>query len=333
MHNPSRFLYVEWLITYGCNFRCAYCFFGPDNLRKNAYMFRHHGPRLAHNALEHKLFKLARRIGVFNYADAIRNHPLESWKKLFTYLAKVKNEIYLSLTGGEPLILEKPIVEIINHLHQHFERVLVRFDTNGSLVPKFEGLDPNAAITFNVSYHPSQISRDKLLANLDRIRTKGTIHMVNRVFGKKDLPTAVDEISFFADRGYFLNFSPESFDISDYSEDDLALMRKLRTPIDVDFPILEKTIGRQCSYPTFGFQLLPNGYAWVPPCDNKSVNLISKPERIHSLLKTGDIACPGKCVCFHQYPWTSEGYKDMDIMGQYVARNTAWRQQQLRTVQ
>lgn len=275
------------------------------------------------------MFKLARRAGLFNYADAIRNHPVQEWLPLFTYLATIKKNIYLSFTGGEPLILEKPIVQVLNHLGRHFEKVLIRFDTNGSLVPKFEGLDPSTAITFNVSYHPSHIGRDKLLANLDRIRAKGKVHMVNRVFARKDLPDALDEVRFFADRGYFLNFSPESFDISDYTSDDMALMRSLRTPLDVDYPLLEQTTGRQCSYPTFGFQLLPNGYAWVPPCDTKSANVLKNPRQIHRLLKSDTIACPGKCVCFHQYPWTSEGYQDMDIMGQYVVRNAQWRERHL----
>ena len=114
MLNRDNFLYVEWLITYGCNFRCSYCFFGPDNLRKNAYMFRRHGPRLAHTPLEDRLFKLARNVGLFDYADALRNYPVEEWKRLFSYMATFKRDIYLSLTGGEPLILEKPIVDIVN---------------------------------------------------------------------------------------------------------------------------------------------------------------------------------------------------------------------------
>jgi organic radical activating enzyme len=329
MQVKDNFLYVEWLITYGCNFRCSYCFFGPENLRKNAYMFRRHGPRLAHNAFEDKVFKIARRLGIFDYADALRNHPIEEWKRLFSHLSTYKKDIYLSLTGGEPLILEKPIVEIVNHLHEKFDHVLVRIDTNGSLVPKFEGLNPDAKITFNVSFHPSQIKRDRLLNNLNGLRKKGTVHMVNRVFSKNELADALDEVRFFDEQGYFLNFSPESFNISDYTEDELAMMSKLRTPLDIDFPILEKTVGRTCAYPTFGFQLLPNGYAWIPPCDDKSVNILAKPERIKQLLKSEDMACPSKCVCFHQYPWTSKGYDNMDIMGQYVARNVAWRKQQL----
>jgi MoaA/NifB/PqqE/SkfB family radical SAM enzyme len=329
MLDKSRFLYVEWLITYGCNFRCPYCFFGPDNLRKNAYMWRRRGPRLAHNPTEDKLFRLARKVGVFDYADAIRNYPVEKWQALFSYLATFKRDLYLSFTGGEPLILEKPIVEVLNHVAREFDKVLIRFDTNGSLVPKFEGLDPRVSVTFNVSYHPSQISRDKLMTNLDRIRDKGKVHMVNRVFGKHELAGAFDEIRFFADRGYFLNFSPESFDVSQYDEADLKLMRRLRTDLDVDYPILEQTTGKSCGYPTFGFQLLPNGYAWVPPCDTKSADVINKPSRIHRLLKKDAIACPGKCVCFHQYPWTSKGYDAMDIMGQYVARNAAHRARQL----
>src|SRR5262249_29502599 len=105
--------------------------------------------------------------------------------------------------------------------------------------------------------------------------------------------------------------------------------RKLRTPLDVDYPLHEATTGRRCDFPTFGFQLLPNGYAWVPPCDRKTADVINKPERIHKILKPEPIACPGKCVCLHQYPWTNGGYADMDILGQYAARNQAWRDQQL----
>jgi organic radical activating enzyme len=329
MLDTKQFLYVEWLITYGCNFRCNYCFFGADNLRKNAYMFRQHGPRLARNGTEQKLFRLARRLGVFDYADALRNYPVAKWQDLFSYLATIKSEIYLSLTGGEPLILEEPIVEIINHLHQKFRLVVIRFDTNGSLAPAFAGLDPRADISFNVSYHPSQIKRDKLLTNLDLLRKKGRVLMVNRVFGKEDLRGALDEIRFFADRGYFLNFSPQDFDIAKYDKADFELMGKLRSPMDVEYPLFEKTVGHKCAYPTFGFQLLPNGYAWIPPCDSKSADVINDPKRIHRLLKPEPIACPGKCVCFHQYPWVGDGYSGADIMEEYVARNRKWRDQHL----
>jgi organic radical activating enzyme len=292
-------------------------------------MFRQRGPRLAHNNVEQRLFRLARQLGVFDFADALRNYPVHRWQDLFTYLATIKSEIYLSLTGGEPLILEEPIVEIVNHLHQKFDRVLVRFDTNGSIVPTFAGLDPRAEISFNVSYHPSQIKRDKLLSNLDLLRKKGRVLMVNRVFGKRDLSAVLDEVTYFADRGYFLNFAPQDFDIAEYDEADLTLIEKLRSPIDFEYPLLEKTVGRQCSFPTFGFQLLPNGYAWIPPCDSKTADVINNPKRIHRLLKPEAIACPGKCVCFHQYPWSVDGYADADIMSEYVARNRKWRDQNL----
>jgi len=329
MIDKARFLYVEWLITFGCNFRCNYCFFGKENLIKNAYMFRQRGPRVPHAPLEKKLFRLARDMKLFDYADSLRNYPIEKWQALFAYLATFKRDLYLSFTGGEPMILEKPIVEILNAVYARFDKVVIRFDTNGSIVPKFEGLTPRADITFNVSYHPTEISRDKLVANLKRLSDKGRVLMVNRVFNHRELPQALDEIRYFADLGYFMNFSPESFDISEYSEAELETVAKLRAPSDVELPLFEQTTGRRCDFPTFGFQLLPNGYAWIPPCDRKTADIINKPSRIHKLLKPAAIACPGKCVCLHQYPWVNKGYDDMDILGAYVARNVAWRKKQL----
>ncbi len=328
MLDKSRFLYVEWFITFVCNFDCAYCFYGPENLRKNAYMFRRHGPRVARTPIQDKAFGLARRLGIFDYADSFRNYPMEKWKAFFTYLSTFKRDIHLSFTGGEPLTVEKQAVEIINHLHDNFDRVLIRIDTNGSIVPKFAGLTREAKITFNVSYHPSQISRDKLLANLEKIRMKGAVRMINRVFQMEELRGALDEVKYFADRGYFLNFSLEDFDTSDFTEQDWALAHTLRAPQD-DISVFDKTVGKSCAYPTFGFILTPNGYAYLSPCELKSVNVVANPVNVHRMLKKEPITYPSKCVCFHQRAWTDGGYDDMDIMGQYVARNVAWRGSQL----
>ncbi|MGO9787220.1 MAG: hypothetical protein ACLPL5_10485, partial [Stellaceae bacterium] len=60
-----------------------------------------------------------------------------------------------------------------------------------------------------------------------------------------------------------------------------------------------------------------------------SISVVDKPARVHRILKKEPITCPSKCVCFHQRAWTDGGYDDMDIMGQYVARNVAWRGSQL----
>ena len=83
---------------------------------------------------------------------------------------------------------------------------------------------------------------------------------------------------------------PRSFDISEYSPEELSLMREMRAPVDIELPLFEKTTGRSCAYPTFGFQLLPNGYAWIPPCDSKTANILERPSRIHRLLKPAPIA-------------------------------------------
>lgn len=324
----DKFIYLEWIISYACNFQCSYCFFGPENLKKSSYLFHQHGPRRPDNVLERWAMPIARKVGVLDYADSFKNYPLEKWLDFFTGLAAIRQHLYLSLTGGEPLVLQKEIVPIIAHLNQHFERVKVRIDTNGSIVPTFAGVDPGQ-IEFNVSYHPTQIALDKLLANLEQLGKVGKVCMVNRVFSKSDMATALQEADIFASYGYFMNASLENFTVADFDEVAMQALRSLRTPLDVDYPVFDKNIGRSCAYPTFGMQMMPNGYAWVPPCDQKQVlDVVNDPNRVNRLLAKKPIACPAKCVCFHQFAWAGqEGYQSMDIVDEYVQRNVAWRKQ------
>ena len=149
--------------------------------------------------------------------------------------------------------------------------------------------------------------------------------MVNRVVQPTEMVSIVDEIEYFRQHGYYLHVSPVDFNIAEYSSEAREVLFNVRSEMDVKLPILEQTSGKLCEYPQFGLQLLPSGYARIPPCDEKTVEVIRNPANIHKLLKTDLFACPGKCVCFHQYPWVAGGYSDIDIMKEFVERNKQWR--------
>src|SRR5260370_28319332 len=107
----NNFRYVEFLISFGCNYNCSYCFW-VDRLKKENYMFREKGPLKPRNTFRKLTYETLRRIGVMQYADALLNYPLADWKDLLRGIFKGRNA-YLSFTGGEPLLLLKAIFEII----------------------------------------------------------------------------------------------------------------------------------------------------------------------------------------------------------------------------
>lgn len=140
----------------------------------------------------------------------------------------------------------------------------------------------------------------------------------------------LDEIEYFRRQGYFLNMNPMDFNLNEYSPEAREVLSMVRSEIDVSLPMLWQTVGRSCEYPSLGMQLLPSGYAWVPPCEEKkAVEVIRNPENFRRLLKTERFICPRKCVCFHQYPWVTGGYDDIDIMKGFVERNKQWREMHL----
>ncbi|WP_375724540.1 radical SAM protein [Arcobacter sp. KX21116] len=325
MLDKNKFLYVEWVITYQCNFSCNYCFF-RDNLAKNAYMFKNRGPKLPKNKFQKYAFYVAKEMGIFNYADSFKNYKIEEWIKLFKTISETKDELYLSFTGGEPLVLYKKLNKIILELSKMFKKLNIRIDTNGSVIPIFDD-EIKKYISYNVSYHPSQIDVNQLLSNLKKIDDNGKVLMVNRVVFNSDIESINQEIILFKDKGYFLNINPAHFSLKGYSEKNIEVIKSIKAPIDFNNSLKKNNVGKLCSYPMFGLQLLPSGYAWIPPCDNKNVvNLIKKPHEIEKLLKKEKFACPSECVCFHQYPFsTNNEYKDNDIMNEYVERNVRHR--------
>lgn len=320
MINKKNFLYVEWIITFGCNYSCDYCFF-RDNLQKHAFMYKNKGPRLPKNKAEKIIFDVARKLNVFHYADSFKNYDMQKWLTMFTELSKQKQQIYLSFTGGEPLIDYKKIEVIIKHLETCFKDIMIRIDTNGSKIPLFDE-SIKKYITYNVSYHPSQTSKNTLIDNLKKLDSQGKVLMVNRVITDDEISNINAEVDEFNQHGYYLNINPANFSISKYHDDDVDILRQYKSSIDFDSPLYSRTVGKSCAYPTLGFQLLPSGYAWIPPCDNQTVvDLINKPSMLDKLLKKNSIICPSQCVCFHQYPWTENGYSDINIMKSYVERN------------
>src|SRR5205814_1436289 len=102
-------------------------------------------------------------------------------------------------------------------------------------------------------------------------------------------------------------------------------------PVDFKLKMEKETLGKRCLYPSFGFQLLPNGYAWMPPCTDKVINLM-KTKDMSPLLFKGGMVCPSdNCVCLHQYSFIVNDHvmdrnKDsMDILGSYVKAQTEHR--------
>lgn len=323
--NLDDFYYVEWYVTYACNYKCSYCFYGAENLLKRSYMYKTRGPKLVNKGLQRKVYEIARRLGFLKFADSRKNYPVERWKRIFDAMAKRRESLCISFTGGEPLAEEKFIVEMLNYLFTIFKQLVVRIDTNGSIVPKLDGLNSEICITFNVSYHPTQTTRERMLDQLEKLSRKGVVAMVNRVASQVEILDIEKEVNWFKERGYFLNVSPENSSIENYTQAELNILKNLRSPLDIEYPLNKKNIGRPCQYPSFGLILLPTGYAWTTPCSTKSVNLIANPNNIDKLLSDSKIICPAACSCFHQYTWAGPGFDAINFLEAYAARNISWR--------
>jgi organic radical activating enzyme len=289
-------------------------------------MYKNRGPKLPKNKFEKYIFNMCNKMGFFYKADSFYNYSIEKWIYFFKELSKYRKNLYLSITGGEPLIYYKKIDFILTKIKNDFSNLKIRIDTNGSIIPNFSQ-ENIQYITYNVSFHPTQIKKEVLFKNLSDLDKNGAIYMVNRVITEcDDVDTIYNEIKEFKQRGYYLNVNPANFDVSNYDKTKLNFIKSLKPEIDYKYPIDGKTVGKKCIYPMFGLQLLPSGYAWIPPCDSITVyNLIKHPKNILKLLKQNPIKCPSKCVCFHQYPWVEKGYKNFDIMKEYVERNISKR--------
>jgi organic radical activating enzyme len=326
----SHFVYVEFLISYGCNYNCSYCFW-VNRLKKDYYMLREKGPLAPRNPLRKVLFPLLQKIGVMDYADAMLNYDLEEWKDLFRVLFKGKNA-YVSFTGGEPFLLWKQIFELVKVLEKEAATWMVRVDTNGTVVPPIPE-EWKSHLSFNVSCHREQMRDfDKFMENLGKITAGAQSVMVNRVVHtEEEMGGIYDEVRMFRDRGYFLNVAPDHFQLSQWSPESQQKLRALIHPVDFKLKMEKKTLGKKCIYPAFGFQLLPNGFAWVPPCHDRVINLM-KTQDPSPLLSPGGMTCPSDdCVCLHQYSFivdenvVARNKGSMDILGSYVAAQTGHR--------
>ncbi len=315
----DKFLYCEFIVTFSCNNTCPYCFWA-GNLKGDAFLFRSMGPWLPKNGPTKALCSLLRSVGILKYADAFRNYPLSAWQDLFARLFRGKIA-YVDFTGGEPLFHYKKLTELMRTIAGVSDDVLFRIDTNGSVVPEFPP-DLVGNITYNISYHKSQISTDRLLRNIEQISRQGKIRMINRVVADEhDMTEAVKDAEFFSSRGLFLNINPAFFDISAWKEENRDLLRKMIHPMDYALKIDKQTRGKKCKYPVFGFMLLPSGYGCVPPCSSRTLNVM-KAGTLDGLLIGKEIRCPApQCVCLHQYSFT-EGIKrnaeSFDFLDNYV---------------
>lgn len=317
----DKFIYCEFIITFLCNYTCRYCFFAGRQ-KRNAYMFRNRGPAIAHNRFNKIVFPALKRLNIFKYPDAFMNFPLNIWQDLFSGIFKGKFA-YLSFTGGEPLIHASKITELIKTIADVSNDFIIRFDTNGSLIPQFPD-ELKKHIAYVVSYHPTHVKFDEFLSNLDKISNQGNIYMINRVVHQEELADALKEMDLFQSYGYYMNISPAFFDVLTWKKENQELLKCVTYPLDYQLRIERKTVGEKCKWPIFGFRLLPTGYADVYPCHKKIINLL-KTKNLNNFLSKEEILCPStNCTCLHAYSFhncTERNAYSYDILHNFVKEN------------
>ena len=326
----NKFVYCEFLITFICNYNCSYCFF-RGRQHDGSYMLGNKGPGLADTPLRKALFPLLRKIGLLRNSDAFMNYSIDEWKRLFGEIFKDKIA-YISFTGGEPLIHYAKITELIKTLAERSDEYMVRFDTNGTIVPSFPE-EFKDRISYVVSYHKSQAPQEKFVKNLQSISKQGKVLMVNRVVDDENgLQDAVQDMKLFESLGYYTNITPAFLNVKNWKKSNVDLIKEITCDIDYEFRVDRKTKGRRCRYPMFGFRLLPNGFGEVFPCINKAHNLMRK-HSLKGLFSDKPMVCQSTdCTCLHAYPFIENIDRNAysyDILANFVNENKAHKERNL----
>jgi hypothetical protein len=273
-------VYICWMITEWCNYRCPYCPQTHDRFAPKAG-----GPFTAH---------------VFD------NHPRQKWIEAF-YRHFRERRLSLKITGGESMIDKRNMVPILSALLELPTLENIRIDTNASWDPApYDAIDKSKLILM-CTFHPTQVEEEVFWERISRLLHAGfRIGMINYVMSRESLSRYAQRRQRAAELGIPLHPNPLWDWRGHYSDDDLALL-KAELP-EADFGYRSQLVspqGKNCLYPAVAYGMDQAGtigiecHADLPQGSFFDENL--------STLFRGPVPCPHRsCYCLDKYSFLGE---------------------------
>jgi hypothetical protein len=270
-------VYLHWLMTEWCHYRCAYC---PQSHDRKA-------PRGKHTA------------------HAFDNYSVERWLAAFRHHFSSRC-LSLKITGGEPMLDRRNMVPLLRGLIALPTLAAVRIDTNAFWDPTpYAGLDRRKVILM-CTYHPTEVSEALFLERIDRLLAAGfRIGMVNLVMTHEQFARYQSLKVMLADRGVPLHPNPLWGATDYYTAPERELLR--RELPSADYGYRSETLsplGKPCLHPALAYRLDQTGHIAVGCHEDRCGNLFDAtlPE-----LFAGPVACPHRsCVCLDMYSFLGE---------------------------
>jgi len=306
-------IYIHWLISTYCNYKCPYCSQSHQKNRKY-YGYKYLAKKFINNP-----FKWLTHISYMkkNSAHAFDNYSSEVWTQSFE---KMRHQsISLTITGGEPFFDAQNFKPLLVELSKMSHIKCIRFDTNGSWKAySYKGVDWKN-IYLNISYHPLMVKRDIFIDSIkEKIDNGINISMVNFVLE----PNQISEF-------YIIKYELEKINIyvnpaiynGDLKQIDEGYKIYNKYIPEVDMLIREKKISTKdkwCSYPCYSYYLHPTGMINVGCFASLEGNFIKgiMPARFQDKVK-----CPSDyCGCIHMYAFldlVGRG-KKLNLLEEYV---------------
>jgi hypothetical protein len=306
----------ELMVSSWCNYRCTYCVATVHKSRDESQ-----------HAFDH--------------------HPVDRWVAAF---ARVPHDFALVCRGGEPLLDHENFAPFLAQVGGLSRLQYMRVDTNGSWDPARYASVPEKVRNFtelNVSFHPTQIDRDRFENRLARILDAGwKVGMINYVLESEqagDYEKVRDH--FRATYGVYVNPNPDAFDESWASRDPDVLERARRKLVpllplqDLLFKTGAPTRGKSCWFPSVSYMITPNGMAArscgaVAPNERRGLDFIRDSARVKPLESA--MSCPqALCLCLDRYAFLEEldaRGRELNLLSEYVRDCRAHQDREARTL-
>jgi hypothetical protein len=289
----------ELAVTTWCNYRCDYC----------VTPVHAHRPESLH---------------------AFDCHPVASWIAAF---AAIPFDFAVLCRGGEPFLDHESFSRFLAQVGALPRLRYMRVDTNGSWSPDRYERVPDAIrrnVQLNVSFHPTQITREQFKKRLARIVDAGwQVGMINYVMEARqadDYDAVRDDLQ--GQFGIYVNPNPDAFDTS------LALpgvhrparrrLTVLLPPADVVRKTGAPTLGKSCFFPSIAYFISPNGAAeracGVKVAGPPRIDFIRDSARVVPL--PSPVRCPmPACLCLDRYAFLEElpeRGRSLNLLAEYV---------------
>lgn len=285
-------IFVGWMITNWCNFRCSYC--GQEHSRKGNEMYDY--------------------MGYKRYSHAFDNYSSEQWVEKILEIPYEK--IALAITGGEPFLDWKNFRDLLAGLTQSNKIDNIRIDTNASWnVEDFRTKEINFnKIYLNISYHYDYWKLDKFIDRIKSFMNLGiNIAMVNYVMSPEQQQYYEEVKNNLAIIGVKVNAAVFNDGHFPKSDEEIQVYKKYLNWFDLGYKAgLVSPKGKMCRYPMIGIYMRANGDISIG-CEEKVIGNIFY-TKFPDLMKKPLKCNKDLCLCLHMYSFLEECDRNLDSL-------------------